>query len=102
MIESKLGRHLRRRSGMLAGNGAFLCRPRTPLTAEWLAESGRRLDYYLDLLVEHPATDPLGTNADYPLPWTILQAQVLQPLQLKYQDHVVLDDRVRFLPVSHR
>lgn len=74
-IESRLGRDLRRRSGLLAGNGAIICRPGTSLTAEWTAEQERRLNYYGRLLEQHPARDAYGTNPDYPLPWTILQAQ---------------------------
>lgn len=101
-IESKLGRHLRRRSGLLAGNAAFICRPGSPLTAEWLAEQERRLSYYEPLLRRFPAADAYGTNSDYPLPWTILQAQVLQPLQLKYSEHVVLEAAVRPVLADHR
>lgn len=101
-IESKFGRHLRRRSGLLAGNAAFICRPGSPLTAEWLAEQERRLSYYERLLRCFPAADAYGTNADYLLPWTILQAQVLQPLQLKYSEHIMLDATVRPVLVDHR
>lgn len=101
-IESNLGRDLRRRSGLLAGNGAFICRPGTPLTTEWTAEQERRLSYYEPLLRQHPAQDAYGTNPDYPLPWTILQAQVLQPLQLKYGRHLALDSAVRPDLDNHR
>lgn len=98
-IESRLGRDLRRHSGRLVGNGAFICRPGTPLTAEWVAEQERRLDYYGSVLRRHPAADAFGTNAGYPVPWTMLQAQVLQPLQLKYAAHVTAHPSV--LPVLH-
>lgn len=101
-IESGLGRELRRRSGLLAGNCAFIFRPRTTLTAEWLAEVERRLDYFAPLLRRAPARDPFGDTPDYPVPWTMLQAQVLQPLQLKYLDRIRLDPAVRPRLYGHR
>ncbi|GAB3578069.1 hypothetical protein GCM10027579_01090 [Calidifontibacter terrae] len=101
-IESPLGKELRRRSGVLAGNGAFICRPGTLLTAEWTAEQERRMSYYEPLLRQHPAQDAYGTNKDYPVPWTMLQAQVLQPLQFKYRRHLVLDRSVRPDLTNHR
>ncbi len=87
-VAGRLGRDIRRYYSRLAGNGAFICRPGTQFTREWLGEVERRLNYYAPLLALHPARDPWGSNDDYPVPWTGLQAQVFQPLQLKFAEHV--------------
>lgn len=87
-LGGRLVSDLQRHFASLCGNGAFVVRPRTPLTAEWLAEVHRRLDYHLADLQRHPATDPYGTNADYPVTWIGIMSNVLHPLQLKYLPHL--------------
>lgn len=83
----RLGRELRRRHHMLPGGGAFVMRPKTPLSMEWLAEVERRITYYADSLAQHPGgikgDDPL-----YPISWNRLLAQVHHPLALKHHAHV--------------
>lgn len=73
-------------------------RPRTPLTAEWLRETERRIDYFSDQLFEFPG----GIRDEapgYPVGWTDLQGAVFQPLQLKYLEHIQLDKDLR--PITH-
>ena len=101
-MESPLGREIRRRYAELAGNGAFICKPGTPLTTAWLDEVSARMDYYHRALERNPAIDPFGQAPGYPLPWTVLQAQVFQPLQLQYLDRVLLDPALRPSMKEHR
>jgi hypothetical protein len=92
-VEGELGRALRRHHGVLVGNGAFVARPSTQLTAEWLAEVERRLDEHAHELSRHPGTT-WGDNPGYPIPWGDLLGAVLQPLTLKHREHVLPDGRL--------
>ncbi len=75
----------------LVGNGAYICRPHTPFTAEWHAEAKRRLIGLTDELRKHPATDPYGKNNDYPVKWSGLLGSIFHPLCLKYHDRLLKD-----------
>lgn len=88
-----LGRALRRHHGLLVGNGAFVVRPQSPLTTQWLAEVERRLDIHADELERHPG-GVWGDTPGYPVPWGDLLGAVLQPLCLKYHDRVMADRRM--------
>ena len=92
-LPGRLGRHLRRHFASLPGMGAYILRPGTPLTAEWLAEVERRLDRYAAALAQHPG-DAYGRNPGYPIGWTELLGEVLQPLALKHNRHIRLDGRI--------
>jgi len=99
--DPRLGHEIRRRYRSLVGFGAFICRPGTPLTAEWLRELDRRLDYYSEELAQHPG-DAWGENPGYPILWIELGADVLNPLQLKYLDHVGQDPMLLPQLTDHR
>lgn len=68
----------------------MVARPRTPWTAEWLAETERRLDYFQGMLAMNP-----GAIRDevpgYPVGWTQLLADILYPLGLKYYSRIRMD-----------
>lgn len=83
----RLGRELRRRHHMLPGGSAFVMRPHTLLTAEWIAEVERRITYYADSLRQH-AGGVRGNDPKYPISWNRLLAQVKHPLALKHHSHV--------------
>lgn len=57
----------------LVGLGAYLVRSHTLLTAEWLREVERRLDYYADQAAEFPGEER-GEVVGYPISWTRLLA----------------------------
>ena len=78
----------------LVGNGAYICRPGTPFTEEWLNEAKRRLEELTPALYQHPALDPYGKNADYPIPWTYVLGEIFHPLCLKYHDRVLVDNNL--------
>lgn len=75
----------------LVGNGAFICRPHTKMTAEWHTAVKNRLLAYSEQLREHPAKDIFGKNADYPIPWGGMQGEIFHPFCLKYHDRLLKD-----------
>lgn len=77
----------------LVGTCAFFVRSHTPFTAEWLREVERRLDYYAPQAREHPG-GVRGETVGYPVSWTDLLGKIFQPLQLKYLEHVRIDNRL--------
>lgn len=87
-IHGPLGDDVRHHFHRVVGIGALAARPRTPFTAEWLAEIERRLSYHRADLERHPSTDPFGYEGDYPITWIGLGADVFEPLQLKYLDKI--------------
>ena len=100
-VPGRIGRHLRRHHAALPGMGAYIVRPATPLTAEWLAEVERRLDRHSEALARHPG-DAYGRNPGYPIAWTELLGEVLQPLALKHNRHVRLDPRIAPVKTDYR
>ena len=92
-VPGELGRALRRHHGVLVGNGAFVARPGTQLTAEWLTEVELRLDALAPELARHPG-NVVGDNPGYPVPWGDLLGAVLQPLSLKHSRHLLADPRM--------
>jgi hypothetical protein len=97
----KLGRELRRRHDALPGGGSFLARPGTRLSAEWLAEVERRLDYYGPLAQAHPG-GIRGEDPRYPISWNRLSPQILHPLCLKFHAHVRVDPALKPVLVDYR
>lgn len=89
-LPRELGRDLRRHYRIVPGGSAFIARPGTTLTAEWLAEVERRLDYALPLLQQHPGGVRNEVD-EYPFGWNDLLAKVLHPLALKHHRHVRVD-----------
>lgn len=55
----------------LIGNGAYICKPQTPLTQEWYCEMLKLLDERFEKLQEFPATFPQDhteiSNGKYPI-----------------------------------
>ncbi len=83
----------------LIGGGAFICKPRTPITQEWYDEMVRRLDNKLELLKIYPATSPIDCSEDsngrYPLAWQEILGRILSKVCYKYKDRLI-----RTLPIS--
>ena len=79
----------------LVGNGAYICRPHTRLTAEWHAEAKRRLLRLTESLKNHPSQDPFGKNYDYPVRWSYLLGGIFHPLCLKYNDRLLKNKSLR-------
>lgn len=96
-----LGRDVRVHFASLPGSAAIVSLAGTPLTRDWIAEIHRRLDYYHDLLEASPG-NTWGDNPGYPIPWTRLGSQVLEPLALKYLRHVELQPELKPQLWGHR
>lgn len=80
---------------LLLGNGAFIFRPGTIFTHEWYEEAKKRLIAYGNILKEHPAQDFFGTNADYPLGWSMMQGAIFHPLCLKYHKFLLKNKNLK-------
>lgn len=89
----RLGTHLRRYYRQIASESTLIAKSHSPLTAEWLREVERRLDYYAPALAESEG-GIWGRASDYPISWTGLLGDVLHPLCLKHRDRVLLDDSI--------
>lgn len=79
------------------GNGAFVFKPGTELTRRWWCEVNRRLDTLQKDLEKHPAIYPKergghvydGKFSMYPVPWSYILGDIMQPLVLKYSSRVL-------------
>jgi hypothetical protein len=82
----------------LMGNSAFIFRPRSALTTAWWTEMTRRLDGFATRLAACPARHPRdhagfpvdGRPSGYPVPWSALLGDVLQPLALRQWRRLLL------------
>lgn len=85
-----LAEDMRLHESRILSQAVFAFRPRTRFAAEWLAEVERRLDYFSQLLEEHPAVHPLGIDDGYPIPWFSLHGATFSPLALKHHERIRL------------
>ena len=100
-LRGRLGRDILVHYRLMFGKSGFMMRSHTALTAEWLA----RMDAVLEARQSELALHPGGVFGDdqlYPISWTDLLGRVLDPLTLKYLDHVRYDDRMLLRFESYR
>ena len=92
-----LGGCLRTHYRAVLGASAFICRPRSLFTAEWVRELHAWLDFLQEPLREANASgcDPYDAPADYPIRWTEILGDITQPLSLKHLSHLRFSDRLR-------
>ena len=100
-IDGRIGRDVHLHYTSLIGTGGMIARAYSPITHEWTLEANRRLDYYADLLERAPG-NVWGDNDGYPIPWTTLASQILEPLCLKYLPHVRINNDVKPQLWGHR
>ncbi len=65
----------------------LIFRPQTEFTHRWYREVLRLLDEKLEALRAHPASHPYshtGIEPDYPIAWTEICSDVIQPLHIDY------------------
>jgi hypothetical protein len=82
----------------LIGNGAYICKPNTPLTNEWYDEMLGLLDSKLEQLKLHPASFPQDSAekaTGYPIGWTEMLGKIFHKVVYKYKDRVM-----NTLPIS--
>lgn len=93
--DEKLNTDLHKYWRLLIGCGSFICRPNTKFTDEWYKETKKRVLEKSNEIKCHPASDPFGSNEDYPVPWLHLMGNVFHPLCLKYHRKIIHDDRLK-------
>lgn len=85
---------------------AMIARPNTELTRRWYAEVCRRLDVALPALKAYPGRPPPFTHKvvdpAYPLGWTEIMLDVLEPLAKEYAPRVLTTSIPLFRVDNHR
>ena len=77
----------------LISNGAYICRPKTPLTTKWLSLVESHLDAKYDELVANPAPTARCCSGDYdtqkyPFRWAEIHGEAFHPMQFEFQEHI--------------
>jgi len=75
----------------MIGTSAFICRPKTQLTLEWINKVHSILDTKYELLKSYPAPYPRVKNEEdtnYALKWTEILGNIFHPLCYKYLNRV--------------
>lgn len=94
IVEPTIKKEVKKSWPLLIGNGTYICRPQTKFTDEWFTEQNKRLDYFYEELKKHPATDPMGKENGYPIPWQQILGAIFHPLCLKYHNKIIQDKRI--------
>lgn len=82
----------------LIGNGAYICKPNTPLTNEWYNSMVDLIDTKLEELKKNPAKGPqnvLGSGSGYPLEWNEMLGRIFHRVIYNYKDKIM-----NTLPIS--
>jgi hypothetical protein len=89
--DRKLYEELRRCYTRLPGNGAYVCRPNTALTAAWTARVHTILDEKAERLRAYPAPHARASQQEdprYAIRWTEICGDVFHPLCLTHLDRI--------------
>lgn len=77
----------------LIGNGAYICKPRTPLTELWYREMLSYLDTKLDHLRMYPSTFPRDcaevSGGKYPIGWIEMLGRIFHRVCYEYRDRIL-------------
>jgi hypothetical protein len=77
----------------LIGNGAYICKPQTPLTQEWYSEMISLMDKKLEQLIEYPASFPQDcaevSNGRYPIEWNEMLGRIFHRVCYEYKDKLL-------------
>jgi hypothetical protein len=82
----------------LIGNGAYICKPKTPLTEEWYTTMMALLDTKLERLREHPSQFPQDCaerGTGYPIEWNEMLGRIFHRVCYKYKNYLL-----NSLPIS--
>ena len=77
---------------ILIGNGAYICKPNTPLTNEWYSEMISLLDKKLNELQIHPAIYPRDAKehgTGYPIEWNEMLGRIFHKVCFKYTEKIL-------------
>jgi hypothetical protein len=76
----------------VAGNCAYICRPRTPFTEQWYMAMIKLLDEKLPTLKLHPAISPQDcapSKSGYPIEWNEMLGRIFHKVCSMYLDHIM-------------
>jgi hypothetical protein len=76
----------------LIGNGAYICKPKTPLTEEWYNNMIHLLDTKLEKLKLNPSTNPQDSSesgSGYPIEWNEMLGRIFHNISYKYKEHLL-------------
>lgn len=93
-LPGRMQSQVRKNFFRIIGNGAFICKPESPITSEWLAEVERRLAYYEQPLKIRPGGIRGGEATTEVVPKHALLGGVFGALNLKYHEHLIIDDSI--------
>lgn len=92
--DARLERRMVQFSEFRLGQCSYLSRPDTPLSREWWRELNRVLDTKAAELAKTPG-NARGDNPGYPIEFTSILAQIVDPLQVKYRSHLLYADALQ-------
>lgn len=84
----------RRYHRQLIGDGAFIMRAHSPLTALWFDELHKRMDYYADDLARFPGHSE-RRHRRYPIRWTGILGDITGGVLLRYNRHLLQEPGIR-------
>jgi len=76
----------------LIGNGAYICKPGTPLVKEWYNDMIKLMDKKLEELKKNPSSDPRDQkehNTGYPIEWNELLGRIFHRKIYKNKDKIL-------------
>ena len=76
----------------LIGNGAYICRPKTPFTTKWYETMVKLLDAKLDTLKLHPASVPRDcaeNGSGYPIEWNEMLGRIFHRVLCEFKDKII-------------
>lgn len=96
---------MRRNFRYIVGPGAFIVKPYTPFTYEWMTQIEKILDKEYDNLRINSGGVRYGLNDNYSFNnngYTAILAQVFQPLCLKYHNKIKIDKKIELSFLNYR
>jgi len=76
----------------LLGNGAYICKPQTPLTIEWYNAMIQLLDTKLEELKKNPSTsysDSKESGSGYPIEWNEMLGRIFHKISYQYKERLL-------------
>jgi hypothetical protein len=77
----------------LIGNCCYICKPNTPLTAEWYTSMITLLDKKLPELIKHPSSHPQDTCDDeiskYPMGWNEMLGRIFHKVAYDHKEFLL-------------
>jgi len=72
----------------LVGNGAYICKPKTPLTQLWYSTMITLLQTKLSALIEHPSSFPQDCSevSSYPIAWNELLGRIFHKVSYEFKE----------------